>query len=145
MIHHRDTEAQRHREMHVKLARQTARDPRTDEIIAAAIEVHRHLGPGLLESAYEECLCRELQLRNVPFHRQIPLPVDYKGVKLDCGYRIDLLVNDEVILELKAIEKILPVHEAQLLSYLRLLNKRVGLLINFCVPVLKDGIVRRVL
>ena len=131
--------------MHVKLARQTTRDPRTDEIIAAAIEVHRHLGPGLLESAYEECLCRELQLRNVPFHRQIPLPVDYKGVKLDCGYRIDLLVNDEVILELKAIEKILPVHEAQLLSYLRLLNKRLGLLINFCVPVLKEGIVRRVL
>ena len=131
--------------MHVKLARQTARDPRTDEIIAAAIEVHRHLGPGLLESAYEECLCRELQLRNIPFHRQIPLPVDYKGVKLDCGYRIDLLVNDEVVLELKAIEKIHPVHEAQLLSYLRLSNKRVGLLINFCVPVLKEGIVRRVL
>ena len=131
--------------MHVKLARQTARDPRTDEIIAAAIEVHRHLGPGLLESAYEECLCREFQLRSIPFHRQIPLPVDYKGVKLDCGYRIDLLVNDEVVLELKAIEKIHPVHEAQLLSYLRLSNKRVGLLINFCVPVLKEGIVRRVL
>src|SRR5438128_5700723 len=117
----------------------------TEQIIGAAIEVHRHLGPGLLESAYEECLCRELQLRNIPFHRQIPLPVDYKGVKLDCGYRIDLLVNGEVVLELKAVEKILPVHEAQLLSYLRLLNKRVGLLINFCVPVLKEGIVRRVL
>jgi GxxExxY protein len=131
--------------MHVKLARQTTMDPRTDQIIAAAIEVHRHLGPGLLESAYEECLCRELHLRSLPFQRQIPLPVEYKGVKLDCGYRIDLLVNDEVVLELKAIEKILPVHEAQLLSYLRLLNKRIGLLINFCVPVLKEGIVRRVL
>src|SRR5207237_10171795 len=106
------------------------------------IENPMHLGPRLLESTHEEFLCRELQLRNVPFHRQIPLPVDYKGVKLDCRYRIDLLVNDEVILELKAIEKILPVHEAQLLSYLRLLNKRLGLLINFCVPVLKEGIVR---
>ncbi|HTC91841.1 MAG TPA: GxxExxY protein [Terriglobales bacterium] len=122
-----------------------ARDPRTAEIIAAAIEVHRHLGPGLLESAYEECLCHELHLRNIPFGRQIPLPVEYKGVQLDCSYRIDLLVNEEVILELKAVEKILPVHEAQLLCYLRLMNKRIGLLINFCVPVLKDGIVKRIL
>ena len=142
MIYHRDTEAQRNA---CEIGETDGEDPRTDEIIAAAIEVHRHLGPGLLESAYEECLCREFQLRSIPFHRQIPLPVDYKGVKLDCGYRIDLLVNDEVVLELKAIEKIHPVHEAQLLSYLRLSNKRVGLLINFCVPVLKEGIVRRVL
>ena len=123
----------------------TARDPRTEEIIAAAIEVHRHLGPGLLESAYEQCLCRELQLRNLSFKRQIDLPVEYKGIKLDCGYRIDLIVNNEVVVELKAIEKILPVHEAQLLSYLRLSGLHIGLLINFCVAALKDGIVRRVL
>ncbi len=122
-----------------------ARDPHTAEIIAAAIEVHCHLGPGLLESAYEECLCHELHLRGIPFRRQVPLPVEYKGVQLDCSYKIDLLVNEEVILELKAVEKILPVHEAQLLSYLRLMHKRIGLLINFCVPVLKDGIIRRVL
>jgi GxxExxY protein len=123
----------------------SGRDPRTEEIIAAAIEVHRHLGPGLLESAYEECLCHELHLRNIRFKRQIPLPVEYKGVLLDCSYKIDLLVNEEVILELKAVEKILPVHEAQLLSYMRLTNNRIGLLINFCVPLLKDGVIRRVL
>ena len=123
----------------------TARDPRTEEIIAAAIEVHRQLGPGLLESAYEECLCHELRLRKLAFRRQVELPVVYKGVNLDCGYRIDLIVHDEVLLELKAIEKILPVHEAQLLSYLRLSGLHLGLLFNFCVPTLKDGIVRRVL
>ncbi len=122
-----------------------ARDPHTAEIIAAAIEVHRHLGPGLLESAYENASAMNYILRGIPFRRQVPLPVEYKGVQLDCSYKIDLLVNEEVILELKAVEKILPVHEAQLLSYLRLMHKRIGLLINFCVPVLKDGIIRRVL
>lgn len=117
----------------------------TERVIAAAIEVHKHLGPGLLESAYEECLCHELAQRGVPFRRQVQLPVSYKGVMLDCGYIMDLLVEDVVVVELKAVEQILPIHEAQLLTYLRLSGKRVGLLINFNVPLLKRGIVRRVL
>lgn len=117
----------------------------TGEIIGAAIEVHRALGPGLLESAYEECLCRELTLREVPFERQRPLPIRYKGIDLDCGYRIDLLVADTVVVELKAIEKTLPIHEAQLLTYLKLGGWKVGLIINFNVPILKQGIRRRVL
>lgn len=121
------------------------RDPRTSPIIGAAIEVHRHLGPGLLESAYEECLCHELKLRGLDFKRQIDLPVIYKGLSLDCGYRIDLVVQDEVILELKSVEKLLPVHQAQLLTYMRLAGKKVGLLINFNVPLLTQGIIRRVL
>ncbi|MBI3910445.1 MAG: GxxExxY protein [Armatimonadetes bacterium] len=117
----------------------------TEAIIGAAIEVHRHRGPGLLEAAYEECLCHELRLRELPFQRQMPLPVTYKGIHLDCGFRADLVVGDTVIVELKSVEEILPVHEAQLLTYLRLSGKRTGLLINFNVPVVKDGIVRRVL
>ena len=122
-----------------------SRDPRTSPILGAALEVHRHLGPGLLESAYEECLCHELRLRELNFRRQLDLPVEYKGLKLDCGYKIDLLVQDEVILELKAVEKLLPIHHAQLLTYLKLAHKRVGLLINFNVPLLTQGIIRRVL
>lgn len=117
----------------------------THAIIGAAIEVHRALGPGLLESAYEECLCHELGLRRLVFQRQVPLPLIYKGVTLDCGYRLDLVVAQTVLLELKAVERILPIHEAQLLTYLRLSEKKIGLLINFNVPVLKQGIVRRVL
>ncbi|MGH2593473.1 MAG: GxxExxY protein [Anaerolineae bacterium] len=117
----------------------------TEPIIGAAIEVHRHLGPGLLESAYEECLCRELSLRQVPFERQRQLPVEYKGLNLDCGYRLDLLVAEAVVVEIKAVEDLLPIHEAQLLTYLRLGGWKVGLLINFNVPVLKRGIRRRVL
>ena len=117
----------------------------TEGIIGAAIEVHRALGPGLLESAYEECLCRELSLRQIPFERQRPLPVEYKGLSLDCGYRIDLLVADTVVVEIKAVESLLPIHEAQLLTYLKLGGWKVGLLINFNVPVLKRGIRRRVL
>lgn len=117
----------------------------TGGIIGACIEIHRSLGPGLLESAYEECLCYELSQRGLNFLRQVPLPVTYKEVKLDCGYRIDLLVEDEVVLELKAVESLLPIHEAQLLTYLKLLGKPVGLLINFHVPVLKGGIKRLVL
>ena len=117
----------------------------TEGIIGAAIEVHRTPGPGLLESAYEECLCRELSLRQIAFQRQVPLPVRYKDVLLDCGYRLDLLVMDKIIVELKSIEKIEPIHEAQLLSYLKLGRYKVGLLINFNVPLLKDGIVRRIL
>jgi GxxExxY protein len=118
----------------------------TEKIIGAAIEVHRALGPGLLESAYEECLCHELNLRGLSFQRQVPLPVSYKGVHLDCGYRIDVIVANDVILELKHVEHTLPVHEAQLPTYLKLLNKRVGLILNFHVATLvRGGIVRKVI
>jgi len=116
----------------------------TEAIIGAAIEVHRHLGPGLLESAYQECLCEELGLRKIPFKRQILLPVIYKSKKLDVGYRIDLLVNDEVIVELKTVEAMLPIHEAQALTYMRLGGWQVGLILNFNVTVLKNGIKRLV-
>ncbi len=133
------TESQRHREI------ENEKDPRTASIIGAAIEVHRQLGPGLLESAYEQCLCHELHLRGLPFKCQVDLPVAYKGLQLDCGYKIDIIVNDEVVLELKSVESILPVHEAQLLRYLKLSGKKVGLLINFNVPLLSRGIIRRVL
>ncbi|MCW8131714.1 MAG: GxxExxY protein [Planctomycetota bacterium] len=117
----------------------------TKEIIGGAIEVHKALGPGLLESAYEECLCHELSLRKLAFHRQVELPVLYKGVKLACGYRMDLVVEGSVLVELKSVENMEPVFEAQLLTYLRLSKLKVGLLINFNVPVLKEGILRRVL
>ncbi len=114
----------------------------THEIIGAAIEVHRFLGPGLLESAYEECFCHELTLRNLGVQRQVPVPVVYKEVKLECGYRLDLVVEKEVVLELKSIEAFSPVHEAVMLTYLRLSGYRIGLLINFNVTILKDGIRR---
>ena len=114
----------------------------TGEVIGAAIEVHKILGPGLLESAYEECLCRELELRKFLFERQKELPVEYKGVKLDCGYRLDIVVANRLIVELKACDSLQPIHEAQLLTYLRLTGIKVGLLINFNVPVLKQGIKR---
>jgi GxxExxY protein len=117
----------------------------THEIIGAAIDVHRHLGPGLLESSYRECLCQELKLREIDFRRECNLPLQYKGIKLACGYRIDILVSEPVVVELKAIENIMPIHEAQLLTYLRLGGWKVGLSINFNVCVLKDGIRRRVL
>ncbi|MGE5109816.1 MAG: GxxExxY protein [Acidobacteriaceae bacterium] len=120
------------------------RDPETYPIIGAAIEVHRVLGPGLLESAYEECLCRELSSREIPFRRQVEIPVEYKGVKLACGYTADLVV-DKVVVELKAVETIARVHQAQLLTYVKLLSIRKGLLINFHTAVLRQGIVRRVL
>ena len=117
----------------------------TGKIIGAAIEVHRELGSGLLESAYQACLAREFSLRRLPFEQEKPIPVEYKGVQLDCGYRADFVVADKVVVELKAVEQIHPVYEAQLLTYLKLTGCRVGLLINFNVPVLKDGIRRRVL
>jgi len=117
----------------------------THEIIGSAIEVHRYLGPGLLESSYRECLCQELLLRSIGFRKEFKLPLQYKGIKLDCGYRVDVLVEDLVLVELKAIQALAPVHEAQLLTYLRLGGWKVGLLINFNVAVLKDGIRRRVL
>jgi len=120
-------------------------DQITETIIGAAIEVHRALGPGLLESAYEECLCRELELRGVSFERQRPLSVEYKDLRLDCGYRLDLLVCGSVVVEIKAVESLLPIHAAQLLTYLKLGGWTVGLLINFNVPVLKRGIRRLVL
>jgi GxxExxY protein len=136
MIHHGDTEA-RSKLLHEEL---------TEQVIGAAIEVDRTLGPGLLESAYEECLCREFNLRGLAFQRQVPLPVEYKGVKLDCGYRLDLIVQDAVVLELKCADHILPVHEAQLLTYLKLTGKHVGVIINFNVAALvRGGIVRKVL
>src|SRR5262249_51670124 len=99
----------------------------TENIIGAALEVHRHLGPGLLESAYEECLCYELNERRVAFERQVPIPVTYKRLKLACSYRLDLLVEDQVIVEVKAVDQILPVHPAQLLTYLKAINKPIGL------------------
>ena len=117
----------------------------THEILAAATDVHRALGPGLLESAYEECLCHEFSLRGLAFERQLPLPVVYKGVKLDCGYRLDLVVEDKVVLELKAVAEVSRLHKAQLLTYLRLSGKKVGFLINFNTPLLKDGVTRMVL
>ncbi|HBS28793.1 MAG TPA: GxxExxY protein [Phycisphaerales bacterium] len=117
----------------------------TELIIGGAIEVHRALGPGLLESAYEACLARELSMRNLSVRRQVPLPVFYKGEEVECGYRIDMMINDQVIVELKCVDEIAPVHTAQLLTYLRLSSKRVGLLINFHASVLKDAIVRRAL
>jgi len=117
----------------------------TRAIRGAAMEVHQAIGPGLLESAYEECLSHELNLRGLRFQRQVPLPVVYKNVKLDCGYRLDIVVEDKVILELKSVEEITPLHKAQLLTYLRLSGKKVGLLINFNVPLIKDGITRMVL
>jgi GxxExxY protein len=135
MIHHGDTEARR-KLLHEDL---------TERVIGAAIEVHRGLGPGLLESAYEECLCHEFHLRGISFERQRPLPVEHKGVKLDCGCRLDLTVENKVILEIKCIEHLLPIHEAQLLTYLKMTGMRVGLFLNFNVPTLiRGGIVRKV-
>lgn len=114
-------------------------------VIGAAIEVHKQLGPGLLESAYEHCLCHELALRQVPFERQVPLPVRYKGMSLDCGYRLDIVVAQSVLLELKSVEQLGKIHEAQLMSYLRLSGLRVGLLVNFNVTNLRRGVIRRVI
>ncbi|MDR1144585.1 MAG: GxxExxY protein [Verrucomicrobiales bacterium] len=114
----------------------------TEQIIASAIEVHRTLGPGLLESAYEECLAKELALRHIPFARQVPLSIEYKGTSIDFAYRMDLVVNDSVVLELKTVETLLPIHQVQLLTYLKLSGKNLGLLINFHVPLLKNGIKR---
>jgi GxxExxY protein len=117
----------------------------TREIIGAAIEVHRRLGPGLLESAYQQCLATEFALRQIPCEREHPLPLEYKGLRLNCGYRLDFLVDNAVVVETKSIEAISLVHEAQLLTYMRLGNWKVGLLINFNVLVLKRGICRKVL
>jgi len=130
-LNHRDTETQRFSLI--------------EKIIGAAIEVHRSLGPGLLESAYEECLCYELGQQGLNFQRQIPLPVVYKGVRLDCGYRIDPIVENKTVLELETVDRLLPIHQAQLLTYLKLGGYGMGLLMNFHSAVLKDGIKRVVL
>jgi GxxExxY protein len=117
-------------------------DVLTERVIGFAIEVHRQLGPGLLESAYEECLCFELKQEGLLFRRQVALPVVYKSVRLDCGYRLDIVIEDRVISELKTVERLLPIHEAQMLTYLKLSGIRTGLLLNFNCAVLKDGLRR---
>jgi len=117
----------------------------TERIIGAAIEVHRHIGPGLLESAYQACLAKEMSLLGLTFEQEKPLPLEYKGLMLDCGYRLDFLVEKSVIVELKSVDMLLPIHEAQLLTYLRLSKCKIGLLINFNVPILKQGIKRMAL
>ncbi len=120
-------------------------DELSKAIIGCAIEVHRELGPGLLESAYEQCLAHELRLQGIPFELQKTMPVDYKGVLIDCGYGLDLLVDGKIIVELKAVSALEPIHEAQLLTYLKLAKVKIGLLINFNVQLLKEGIKRFVL
>ncbi len=117
----------------------------TERLIGLAIEVHRQLGPGLLESAYEECLCFELKQNGIAYIRQATLPVVYKDIRLECGYRIDILVESEVVVEIKSVERLMPIHEAQVLTYLRLSGHKIGLLMNFNSVVLKDGLRRLVL
>ena len=129
-------------DLNVSRYRFVHRDPLTEKIIGCAIEVHRELGPGLLESAYAQCLARELTLKGIAFELQKPMPVEYKGVQIDCGYRLDLVVDGQIILELKALAAIEPIHEAQMLTYMKSAKVRTGLLINFNVGLLKDGIKR---
>ena len=121
------------------------RDPLTNRVIGLAIGVHRELGPGLLESAYEECLCFELKQSGIDFSRQTPLAIVYKGIQLDCGYRLDIVVQRDLILEIKSVDQLMPIHDAQLLTYLKLSGHKVGLLMNFNTVFLKDGIRRFVL
>ena len=120
-------------------------DQLSNRLIGCAVEVHRHLGPGLLESTYEQCLAHELNLKGIPYKIQHPVPVDYKGIKLDCGYRMDLLVDDSIVVELKSVERLLPIHEAQLLTYMKLAGVQTGFLMNFNVKSMKNGIKRMVL
>lgn len=131
--------------MALRMTRDLIESELTEKIIGAAIEVHRHLGPGLLESTYQACLARELELESIPFEREKPVPVEYKGFNVDCGYRLDFVVDGKVIVELKSVDAISAVHSAQLMTYMRLSGLKVGLLINFNVPVLKNGIKRIVL
>ena len=127
------------------MARLREDDLLTRRIIGFAIEVHRELRPGLLESAHEECLCFELKHHGLPFKRQVPLPVVYKSVRLDCGYRLDVVIQEQVIFKLKTVERLMPIHEAQTLTYMKLSGIRAGLLLNFNSAVLKDGIRRLML
>ena len=128
-----------------KAARSTSFDELSHQVIGCALEVHQELGPGLLESTYECCLAHELELAGTPFQVQAPMPVKYKGVSLDCGYRVDVLAGEKLIVELKAVDALAPIHEAQLLTYMKLAGIRTGLLLNFNVKRLKDGIKRMVL
>jgi len=120
-------------------------DSLSNRVIGCALEVHRNLGPGLLESAYEQCVAHELSLAGIRFKTQYPLPVEYKGLKLDCGFRIDMVVEDKLIVEIKSVEKLLGIHQAQLLTYMKLAHIHIGLLINFNVALLRQGIRRMVL
>ena len=120
-------------------------DKLSNQVIGCALQVHKALGPGLLESAYEQCLAHELSLAGIPFKLQFPLPVNYKNIKLDCGYRMDLLVDDKLVVELKSVDKITGVHQSQILTYMKLSEMKTGLLINFNVELLKSGIKRFVL
>jgi GxxExxY protein len=120
-------------------------DELSKRIIGCAIEVHRNLGPGLLESTYEQCLAHELKCAGIPFMLQHPLPVKYNGIKLDCGYRVDLFVNNKIIVELKSVDKVLPIHQAQLLTYMKLAGIKIGLLMNFNVRFMKNALKRMVL
>jgi GxxExxY protein len=120
----------------------TENDPLTERIIGLAIDIHRHLGPGLLESAYEECLAFELEQAGIAFERQISVPIVYKSIRLDCAYRLDLKIENRLIVEVKSVERLMPIHEAQLITYLRLTGLPVGLLLNFNTNVLKNGIRR---
>ena len=131
MIHHRGTKGT-----------EGFSSPRTHDIVGAAIAVHRRLGPGLLESAYQSCVCRELLIRGIRFQSQVPLPLRYRGLRLDCGYRLDLVVGSSIIIEVKTVRKVLPIHRAQVLTYLRLTGYRLGLLINFNVEMLRSGLYR---
>jgi GxxExxY protein len=117
----------------------------SERVIGLAIEIHRQVGPGLLESAYEECMCFELKQAGIQFARQVSLPMIYKGFRLDCAYRIDITIEEDVLLEIKSVERLLPIHEAQMITYLRLSGRKVGLLMNFNTPKLKDGLRRFVL
>src|SRR5260221_14755594 len=117
----------------------------TEKIIGFAIEVHRNLGTGLLESAYDECLCYELDHSGLAFRRQVPLPVVYKAIRLDCGYRMDVVIEERVIVEIKSVERLMPIHEAQMLTYMKLGGIFIGLLLNFNTPVLKEGLRRLML
>lgn len=121
---------------------ETPRDVLSEDVIGSAIEVHRHLGPGLLESDYEECLCYELSKKHLQFQRQLVLPIHYKSVTLETSYRIDLLIEGKLLLEIKSVDKRMPIHEAQLLTYMKLAKIGTGLLMNFNVPVLKNGLKR---
>ena len=120
-------------------------DKLSNRVIGCAIEVHKNLGPGLLESTYEQCLAHELTLARIPFKLQAPLPVDYKGIRLSCGYRIDLFIEDKLIVELKSVERLARIHEAQILTYMKLAKVSTGLLINFNTDLLKNGLQRLVL
>jgi GxxExxY protein len=135
VFHHRDTEG-------TEKMTTLRGNALTERVIGFAIDVHRQLGPGLLESTYEECLCFELKQGGIEFARQVPLPVVYKDIRLDCGYRMDLVVQQEVIIEIKAVERLMPIHEAQVLTYLRLGGHKIGLLMSFNSLVLKDGLRR---